>query len=544
MKHLFTLILVISMLAACKTKNQVDLVVHNATVYTVDSLFTVAQAFAVDKGKIVAVGTNSEILENYSATETLDLQQRAVYPGFNDAHCHFYGYGLSLQNANLGGAKSWEEVVTILVEHYKKYGGAWVLGRGWDQNLWETKEYPTNELLNKNFPDVPVLITRIDGHAAIVNDAALKLAGVTLKTKVAGGDFLAKNGKLTGVLIDNAEEFVRRFIPQPTQTDKLNALKNAQQNCFAVGLTSVSDAGLDIEMINLIDSLQKANELHMRIDAWLTNEEPTLAHFLPGGIYKTDYLRVGTIKLYSDGALGSRGALLIEPYTDDLHNHGLQVTSDSVLRDVCQRAYNAGYQVATHAIGDAGNRLVLKLYAEILKGANDKRWRIEHAQVVHPQDFELFAKYSIVPSVQTTHATSDMDWADERLGAERIKAAYAYKSLLNQLQWMPNGSDFPIEDINPLYGFYSGVVRKHQNGLPAEGFQTENALTRQEALRAMTIWAAKASFLENEKGSIEPGKYADFVVLDKDIMLAPENELFTVKVLETRIAGKQTYKLK
>ena len=315
----------------------------------------------------------------------------------------------------------------------------------------------------------------------------------------------------------------------------------AQKNCFAVGLTSVHDAGLGKNVIDVIDSLNRSDEMMMRTYAMLAPTKENFKEFVDKGIYKTDRLNVRSVKLYADGALGSRGAKLLQDYSDDPGNSGLLLQSPDSIMEILKTAHKQGFQVNTHAIGDSANRMMLTLYGEVLKGENHKRWRIEHAQVIAPGDFDLFGKYSIIPSSQPTHATSDMYWAGERLGPERIKGAYAYKQLLGQVGWIPLGTDFPIENINPLYTFYAAVTRKDLKGWPEGGFQTENALSREEALKGMTIWAAKAAFEENEKGSLEVGKLADFVVLDKDIMEIPGKGLPTVKVLKTFIDGQEVF---
>lgn len=526
---------------ACIKRQKVDLIITNATVYTVDSVFSKAQSIAVRHGKIVAVGSNEEIEAAYQSDSVLDLTGKFVYPGFIDAHCHFLGYGLNLPKAWLAGAKTWDEVVNRLVENQKQYPTEWVEGRGWNQNEWESKEFPTNELLNKMFPDKPVFIVRIDGHAAIANAKALDIAGITGNTKVSGGEIVLRNGKPTGVLVDNAMELVRKHIPTPGMDEKAKALLNAQKNCFAVGLTGVHDAGLDADEVKLIDSMQKAGSLKMRINAMLSPTPQNYESYISKGVYQTDRLTVRSIKMYADGALGSRGALLLKPYSDSPKNFGIQVEPTEKLDSVCAMAYKHGYQVCTHCIGDAAVRLMLDLYSKYLPQGNDLRWRIEHSQVVDPADLPRYGECNVIPSVQTTHATSDMLWAGNRLG-ERIRYAYAYKSLLNQNGWLPNGSDFPIEDINPLYGFYAAVARINTNGESQSGFQMENALTREQALRAMTIWAAKSCFEENSKGSIEPGKLADFVVLDTDLMSCELRESFKARVLLTVINGEIVYK--
>ena len=383
---------------------------------------------------------------------------------------------------------------------------------------------------------------RIDGHAAWVNTKALELAGVTAESKVDGGTVVLKDGQPSGIFIDNAIALVASKIPEPTKEEMKEALKEAEQNCFRVGLTSVQDAGLSRSVVQLIDDQHHSGALKIRINAWLSPSVENFTHYVEKGPYRTDHLSVNTIKLFTDGALGSRGALMIEDYSDDPGNHGLLVTPLEEIEALSRRAYENHFAVATHCIGDAANRETLKIYASILGGKNDRRWRIEHAQIIHPDDFHYFGDYNIIPSVQSTHATSDMYWAEERVGAERIKGAYAYKELMEENGWIPNGSDFPVEKINPLFGFYASVVRRDQEGYPAEGFQVENAISREEALRAMTIWAARAGFEEDLKGSIEAGKLADFVVTGKDLMSAPESELFSIRVEATYLGGEEVYK--
>ncbi len=509
--------------------------------YTVDESFSTCTAFVVKDGRIVDTGSTEEMEKRYAATTSLSLKGKYVYPGWIDAHCHFMGYGLNLNAVDLAGTSSVDEIISVLKEFQKTNKGSWITGRGWDQNDWEVKEFPDRQMLDKHFPDTPIYLRRIDGHAAWANTKALEMAGVTAKSKVDGGSVILKNGQPSGVLIDNAMELVGSKVPEASEAELAQALKGAQQNCFQVGLTSVQDAGLPKHAVQLIDKLHKEGELKMRINAWLSPSEENYSHYVEKGPYRTDRLTVNTIKLFTDGALGSRGALMIEEYSDDHGNHGLLLTPIDRLEELSRRAYEHNFAIATHCIGDSANRETLKIYADILGGKNDRRWRIEHAQIIHPDDFHYFGDYNIVPSVQSTHATSDMYWADERVGEERLKSAYAYKQLLDENGWIPNGSDFPVEQINPLFGFYAAVVRKDQAGYPEDGFQTENAISREEALRAMTIWAARAAFEEDLKGSLEPGKLADFVVTSKDLMTAPEAELFGIKVDATWSGGEKVY---
>lgn len=538
---LISAVLSILFLMSTCAPDKADLIVYNAKVYTVDDNFSMAEAFAIRDGKILAVGKNLEIMDRFEAKKEIDLLGHYVYPGLIDAHCHFFSYGLTLQTADLTGTESFDQILEILQEHSQKIPSEWLLGRGWDQNDWDIKEFPTNERLDELFPGKPVLITRIDGHAALANSEAFKRAGISPGIKVPGGTVFTRNGKLTGLLVDNAIDLVSKIIPEPTEEEKIASLLQAQENCFTVGLTSVHDAGHGYENLDLIDSLQKAGLLKIRIYGMLLPGKKNFEEYMYKGIYKTDHLHVRSLKLYSDGALGSRGALLLEPYSDDPDNYGLLTTDPDNLINNCKEAYQYGYQVNTHCIGDSANRLILKIYGEILQGENDRRWRIEHAQVIHPDDFKQFRKYNIIPSIQTTHATSDMYWADERLGEERLSGAYAYKKLMVQNGWIPNGSDFPVESINPIYGFYAAITRKDLEGYPDGGFMPEQRLTREEALKAMTIWAAKAAFEENEKGSIEPGKYADFIVTYSDLMTIPEHEIPNIKVRMTFSGGEQVF---
>ena len=526
---------ILTIMTSCNQKTPVDLIVHNANVYTVDKDFSKAQAFAVKDGKFVAVGDEDMIMGQYAAKETIDAQGDAVYPGFMDGHCHFTGYGENLVHwANLKGCRSFDEVIERLKVHDSLYPSEWLLGRGWDQNLWEVVAFPDNERLAEAFPNIKVLLTRVDGHAVLVSKEVLDLAGINENTKMDGGMAIVKDGRCTGVLLDNLADAAKALVPKMETELRIKGLLKAQENCMAVGLTSVTDAGLDIATIELIDNLQQSGQLKMHVNAMVNPDDETMDYFMNQGVIDKDRLTVRSVKIYADGALGSRGAKLIEPYTDDPENTGLILESDNFYRHVCQKSYEAGYQVCCHAIGDGGVRHILDIYSEYLKGQNDLRWRIEHSQVVDEADFQRYGEYSVIPSIQTTHCTSDMDWADERLG-ERIKNAYAYQRLLQQNGWVVNGTDFPIEDISPIYTFYAAVARKHLDGTPAEGFQMENALTREQALRSITIWVAKGCFLENRKGSIEVGKDADFVVLDRDLMTVEEQNIPEAKVKMCRV---------
>jgi predicted amidohydrolase YtcJ len=520
---------------SCTKKEIVDTIVINANIYTVNAHFDKAEAFAIKDGKIVAVGTTAEIQAKYAATYVNDVKGKTIVPGFIDAHCHFFGLGLQQQKVDLTETKSFEEVVQRIVDFQKDNNSAYITGRGWDQNDWEVKEFPTKEKLDELFPTTPIAITRIDGHALLANQAAIDLSGITVKTPFSGGEILQKNGKLTGIFIDAPMELIEAKIPAPSKKENIKALKDAERICFDLGLTTVDDAGLSIETIQLIDSLQQAGVLKMRIYAMVSASDENIDYYAKKGIFKTDRLNVRSFKVYSDGALGSRGAAMKKPYSDQ-HNHfGALVTPLDKLKEFAKKIAATDFQMNTHAIGDSANYVMLKTYKEVLKDKKDSRWRIEHAQIVDVADFNYFD--NILPSVQPTHATSDMYWATDRVGEERMKGAYAYKVLLNTYGKIALGTDFPVEKVSPLLTFYAAVARKDLNNFPENGFQMENALTREETLKGMTIWAAYSNFEEQEKGSIEVGKMADFIVLNKNIMEIEADKIPSITVDETYVGG-------
>jgi predicted amidohydrolase YtcJ len=541
-RTLFATAAIALFLTSCGGPKKVDTIVVNGVIYTVDSSFSTAQAMAIKDGIIVATGTDAQILAAYTATEKIDAKGQAVYPGFIDAHAHFVGYGKSLFQVDLFGTTSWEEAV----ERVKVFAAAhpeltWIEGRGWDQNKWPGKKYPTNVLLNTLFPNTPVVLQRVDGHAAIANQKAFDIAGVKPGQTIVGGEVETKKGVLTGVLIDNATDLVYGSIPAVTKQTYTQWLQAAQQNCFAQGLTTITDCGLNMSDINIIDTLQQEGKISMRLFAMLSDNPENLTAYLKRGPYKTDKLFVNGFKVYADGALGSRGACLLHSYEDRKDWTGFLLANISHYDSLASVLAASKFQMCTHAIGDSANRQILNIYKKYLQKGNDRRWRIEHAQVVNPNDFNLFGAAVVVPSVQPTHATSDMYWAAERLGNERMKGAYAYKQLMDQNGWIPLGTDFPVEDISPFKTFLASVGRVDAKGFPEGGFQSENALTREQTIRGMTIWAAKASFLEKEVGSLEAGKKADFIILAQDLMQVPVNKILDTKVVATFSGGKKVF---
>ena len=514
---------------------QVDLIVYNAEVYTIDDTNSKATSFAVKDGKFIYVGDDS-VTSKYSSSNIVNAEGLPVYPGFIDSHAHFYNLGFFNDQVNLKETKSFEEVLNRVIEFNKSNEKDLIIGRGWDQNDWDNKSFPTNKVLNEKFPDKAIVLRRIDGHAYLVNDFALNLAGIDKSSRVDGGEFVKINGKLTGVLIDNAMRLIDDIIPDPTTEESIKALLSAQEIAFENGLTTISEAGISRKQIELIDSLQKTGVLKIKIYAMIENNSEDVDYYLKQGPYKTDKLNVRSVKVYADGALGSRGASMIDDYSDRRGYNGIIRTPIDSIKNLAFKLAGTKFQMNTHAIGDNANRIVLNAYRDALFNYRDPRWRIEHAQVINEEDIDLFSK-KIIPSVQPTHATSDMYWLYDRIGKKRASLAYAYKELYSRSSVIPFGTDFPVEDISPIMTYYSAVVRKDLNGYPNEGFQMENSIGRADALYAMTIHGAYANFEEDEKGSIKVGKSADFIILDNDIIKSTEIRIPLTNVVATFLDG-------
>jgi predicted amidohydrolase YtcJ len=545
LKKLLSLLFAIALFSCAPDKLPADLLIKNATIYTVDTDFSTTNALVVKDGKILEIGLKPELELKYNIKKTYDAKGNTVVPGLIDAHAHLYGLGLGLQNVDLIGTTSLEEILERVVAFQKERDVPYIIGRGWDQNDWEDKNFPTKKELDSLFPDTPIALQRIDGHAYLVNSKALELAGITAKTKVAGGEVVLENGEPTGVIIDAPMALVRKTFPEITSEVSAEALLEAEKICLQYGLTTVDDAGLGRNIIELIDTLQKQGKFKLRMYAMVSNNPKNRDYYLNKGIYKTDRLNVRSFKVYADGALGSRGAAMREPYSDMPGHFGAMITTADSLNYLAEKIAASEFQMNTHAIGDSANIAVLRAYKKALEGQTDRRWRVEHAQIISAADFDYFNdNNNILPSVQPTHGTSDMYWAEDRIGAERMTGAYAYKELLNKAGSIALGTDFPVEHVNPMYTFYAAVARKDLKNYPENGFQMKDALTREEALKGMTIWAAFTNFEENEKGSIEVGKFADFTILDKDIMKVEEAELPSTKVVATFINGEMVYEAK
>jgi predicted amidohydrolase YtcJ len=532
-----TLLILTLLLTSCS--EQVDLIVYNAEVYTVDDTNTKVTSFAVKDGKFIYVGDDS-VTSKYSSPNIINAEGLPVYPGFIDSHAHFYNLGFFNDQVNLKETKSFEEVLKRVIEFNNSNRKDFIIGRGWDQNDWDDKSFPSNKLLNEKFPDKAVVLRRIDGHAYLVNDFALNLAGIDKSSSIDGGDFVKSNGKLTGVLIDNAMRLIDEIIPDPTLEESVKALISAQEIAFENGLTTIAEAGISREQIELIDSLQNSGVLKIKIYAMIENNTEDVDYYLEKGPYKTDKLNVRSVKVYADGALGSRGASMIDEYSDRRGYFGIIRTPIDSIKNLAFKLAGTKFQMNTHAIGDNANRIVLNAYGDALFNYRDPRWRVEHAQVINENDIDLFNQ-KIIPSVQPTHATSDMYWLYDRVGKKRANLAYAYKELLTRSKVIAFGTDFPVEDISPIMTFYSAVARKDIDGYPSEGFQMENSLNRADALYAMTVFGAYANFEENEKGSIEIGKSADFIILDNDLIISEEDKIPSTNTVATFIDGELVF---
>jgi hypothetical protein len=527
-----------------------ELVVVNGRIYTADATRPVVQALAIREGRIAFAGNRAgaEALAGPN-TARLDVQGKTVIPGMVDAHVHLTGLGQALRIVDLTGTASYDEVVARVAARARTARpGEWIRGRGWDQNDWPVTAFPTHEALSRAVPDNPVYLTRVDGHAALVNARALELASITAATADPdGGRFIRDaRGNPTGVLIDRAQGTVSRIIPGASRDETRSAALAAIEEMNRWGLTGVHDAGVSEDAIAVYEELARAGQYNIRNYVMVRADEATLDRLMARGPRTGLYdgrLWIRSIKITADGALGSRGAALLEDYADEPGNRGLITADSGYMRRVAAKALKSGFQLNIHAIGDRGNRLVLDIYADALREVPtaDHRFRIEHAQILNYQDIPRFAELGVIPSMQGSHQTSDMYWAPNRIGWSRAQGAYAWRSLLNTGVVIPNGSDMPVEATNPLISFKAFVTRTDANGYPAGGWFPAQRTTRQEALLSMTLWPAYAAFMEDVSGSLSPGKYADFVVLDQDIMTVGEDQILATRVLMTVLGGKTVY---
>ncbi|MEX1191634.1 MAG: amidohydrolase [Brumimicrobium sp.] len=521
MRLLISVIVLITLLNSCYKGKKVDLIIHNAQIHVMNEKMQVFDAIAIKDGEIVQVGPEREILNEYSAEKIINAKQKDIFPGLHDAHGHIMSLAEQMQSVDLRGTRSYNELILKLSKYHQKHNKKFIIGRGWDQSLWNESNLPNNKLLNETFPNTPVALTRIDGHAMLVNDAMLKYAGIDEDTEVEGGIINKKGEKLTGILLDNAIDLIKTKLPKSNKEDLKKAILNIQKELFSLGITHVHEAGLKNNQLDLFIELTNENKLNLNVYAMLFPTEKNIEFAKKHGHYKSGSLSVRSFKLIVDGSLGSHGACMLEPYSDST-THGILLESHSRIQTVLNTAKELNYQLNSHCIGDSANRIMLKAIDTTMKQTSDHRWRIEHAQVVHPNDFELFHSSKVIPSVQPTHATTDQRWAEKHIGGERLSGAYAYRSLKEKCGLILFGTDFPVESFDPFATIHAAVNRKDTKNKPINGFHTKESLDLNTTLKAMTSWAAIGCFEENNVGTLEKGKSATLVILDHKMEINSE----------------------
>ena len=560
LRALATLFLCIAVPAALAAQAGPTLVVTNARIHTVDSLRPTAEAMVVTGVRVTYVGTGDSAMRlvRRGTTRVVDAGGATIVPGMIDAHAHLRNLGLLLRTVNLVGTKSYDEVIALVAARARMLpAGAWVIGRGWDQNDWPDKRFPTHDALSRAVPAHPVLVTRIDGHAMLANARAMRIAALGTTTRDPAGGHVERDavGAPTGVLVDNAMTLVSRHVPQPNAAEIRSMVLAAIGEANRWGLTGIHDAGVengardagvDRQTIVVYEQLAREGRFSIRDYVMIRSDSATMAHYFARGPRSGLYggrLWIRAVKVQADGALGSRGASLLAPYSDDTTNSGLLITPRDRVYRIATHALTHGFQVNAHAIGDRANHEVLDAFEAALRNTPgvDHRFRVEHAQVISPFDIPRFAALGVIPSMQSSHQTSDMYWAEQRVGPERVKGAYAWRSLLSTGVILPNGSDFPVEAVNPLISFHSAVSRQDAKNWPAGGWYPDQKMTREEALKSMTLWPAMAGFQERDLGTLAPGKYADFVILDQDIMTVPDERILDTKVVATYLGGRVVY---
>ncbi len=529
---------------------QADLIITGARIYTVDDSRPMAEAMAVRDGRIAFIGSARGAMTLRGAgTRVVELQGQTIIPGMIDAHAHLLSLGNALRTVDLVGTTSYDEVIARVAARAREVpAGTWILGRGWDQNNWGDTRFPTHEALSRAVPNHPVYMTRVDGHAALVNEAALRAANVAGQATDPDGGRIVRgdDNRPTGVLVDRAMGLVQRAIPAQSPAEMREAVLAAIREANRWGLTGIHDAGVGRQVIDIYEALAREGRFDLRDYVMIASDDATLDHYFARGPQSGLYdnrLWIRAIKISADGALGSRGAALLEPYSDEAENTGLILASEERIRSVAERALRRGFQLNVHAIGDRANRVVLDAFEQALGTVPvaDHRFRVEHAQILHHADIPRFARLDVIPSMQASHQSSDMYWAGSRVGHSRLLGAYAWRSLLDGGVIIPNGSDFPVEPVNPLISFHSSVTRQDADGWPAGGWFPAQQMTRDEALKSMTIWPATAAFQETLVGSLAPGKLADFVVLDQDIMTVAPERILNTRVLATYLGGRAVY---
>ncbi len=539
-KFAFLFLALATFLFSCMKGQKVDLIIHNANIHVMDDAGSVHEAMAIRDGKVIEVGPERQILNKYRSDEDIDALGKDVYPGLTDAHGHLLMYANQKLGVDLTGAKSMDEVIYRCEKYFAKSSNKFIIGGGWDQSLWGNDSMPNNKKLSEVFKNIPVCLYRVDGHAALVNEYLFKKAKIQ-STSVDGGEVKMVNGVPTGLLLDNAMNFISKHLPAYPLSQVKKAISEIQEELFQYGITGTHEAGIDFKHIQLFKSMISSGKLKLELYAMLMNSPENRTFAIKNGPYRFRNLSIRSFKVFADGSLGSRGALLKKPYTDDHHSHGLLLTSVNEMKNIAQFCLKHGYQMNTHGIGDSANALILDIYKNAFNRNPDHRFRIEHSQVIDPADFAKFSEYAVFPSVQPTHATSDQRWAENRLGKNRLQGAYAYRTLLRQYGMLAIGTDFPVESTNPFFTIHAAVQRKNSTNQPLNGFLSQESLSLDEVIRGMTIWAAFSSFQENELGSLEKGKRANFVIFDKPLESNPSFE--QNYAWRTFIRGKMVFAL-
>lgn len=561
MKSIFPVVVTsLLFLQSCMKGESVHTVIHNARVHTMIDGDEIQDAVALKDGKIVEVGPERQILNKYSAEEYIDAAQKDVYPGFTDAHGHILSYARQKLSVNLVGCKSYNEMIVRIEKYQSKYNRKFIIGRGWDQSRWKSDEMPTNKKLNELFPDIPVCLFRIDGHALLANEFLIEKSDVIKKFKedseLNQGGYIITSSYTppdiyshlprttttpTGVFVDNAMNPILDILPDFPKEEMNEAILEIQEELFSYGITGVHEAGLKQFEVQLLEGLIAKNKLAINIYGMLLPTDINIAFAQKNGHYTNENLSIRSFKVYGDGALGSRGAFLKHSYADKNDHSGYLTTSLKRMKSIAEICEATDYQMNTHAIGDSTNRIMLELYQDIYSVKPDHRWRIEHAQILDPNDFELFAKAGVFPSVQPTHATSDHKWAESRIGTEKLPGAYAYNSLMQQFGMLAIGTDFPVELTDPFLTIHSAVNRKNSDGIPGLGYLPNESITLEECIKGMTIWAAFASFQENELGTLENGKDATVVIFERPVKATPNFQYNFAYA--TFIKGKKVYSI-
>ena len=516
MKNTLIISVLFLILVSCYQGDSADLIIRNARIHKGDFGGAIYEAMAIKNGRIIEIGPERQILNKYKSSKVIDAGGRHIYPGLIDAHAHLISYADQLLSVQLSGSKSMTEVIEKCQLYHEKFKYNFIQGRGWDQSLWSDSRLPTNQEISNLYDSIPVCLFRIDGHAVLVNDYLLKKAGITSKTTVEGGEVILINNKPTGLLLDNAIELIKPFIPDFPLNQKIDAFKQIEKELFEFGITGIHEAGIHNKDISFLHKLIDNHDFKLNIYAMLYATKENFEFVEKNGKYNYKNLSIRSFKAMSDGALGSYGALLKKKYSD--HDHfGIAVSSIKELRKLALFCLKHDYQMNTHCIGDSANSIVLNLIEKVNNENKNHRFRIEHAQVIDTQEFEKFRNFNVIPSVQPTHATSDMRWAENRIGKERMQGAYAYRTLLENAGLIVLGTDFPVEKTNPFLTIHSSVQRKNEQNQPTSGFMKNESLTLYQTLLGMTYWPAYASFDESNRGNLVEGKIADFVIMEQEI---------------------------